>query len=497
MTDNVLALKGIYKTFGGVPVLTDVDFNLERGSVHALVGGNGAGKSTLMKILTGVYFSDAGTIEINGKETEMNSYNDARKNGISIIFQELSLIPTLTVTQNIYLNKELKKGIILDKKEMNRQTEKLLASLGIEIDVEERIENLDVGFCQLVEIAKALSENSSVLVMDEPTASLSDKETEVLFKIIGGLKEKGVSIVYISHRMNEILQIADEISVLCNGKIAACKPTSEFTMKSLIQCMMGGTNQNTMEWKARTTSVGEKNILEVINLTLGSKLKDISFSVKQGEVVGLAGLMGSGRTETLETIFGKRKRDSGKIILNGKVVNFRNIKQAIDGGVALVPEDRRRQGLVLMHALKENMISTNFRKVMSYGLINNKKVKNVSESVIRDYRVKTDSISTKMLNLSGGNQQKIVIAKWLNTHPKLLLMDEPTAGVDVGAKGEIINIIRNFVKDDCSVIFVSSELSEMMAICDRVLIFCGGRITGEFTHSDIQSEEVLQHAIQN
>ncbi|SEP42029.1 sugar ABC transporter ATP-binding protein [Propionispora vibrioides] len=497
MSDYVLSLEGIQKSFGGVPVLKDVDFRLKRGSVHALVGGNGAGKSTLMKILTGIYSSDAGTIRINGKETKINKFNDAQKNGISIIFQELSLIPTLSVTENIFLNKELKKGIFLDKKEMHRKAQSLMKELGIDIDVEERIGNLNVGYCQLIEIAKALRKNASVLVMDEPTASLSDKETEILFKIINNLRERQVSIVYISHRMNEIFKIADEISVLCNGKIVASQPTAAYTLKSLIQYMMGNSAGKTMEWKERITPVGESSLLEVSHLKVEDILKDVSFTVRQREVVGVAGLMGSGRTELLECLFGIRKLSGGEVKLEGKTVRFRNIRQAIEYGVALVPEDRRRQGLVIQHLLKDNLIITNMKTVKRRGIISSEQVKKLSERWIRELGIKTDGINVKMLNLSGGNQQKLVIAKWLNTKPKLLLLDEPTAGVDIVAKGEIIDLVRQFVSQNRGVIFVSSELSEMMAICDRIIVLNNGTVTGVLEHCEIKSEEVLQHAIQN
>lgn len=498
MADYVLELEGIRKAFGGVPVLQDVDFRLERGSIHALVGGNGAGKSTLMKILTGVYVKDAGVCRVNGRETVIRNYNDAKKQGISLIFQELSLIPTLSVSENIFLNKEIRKGRFLDVKAMNEKARKLLLSLGIDIDVEEKIQNLSVGCCQLIEIAKALSSNTSVLVMDEPTASLSDKETEILFQIIDGLKKKGISIIYISHRMNEIFRIADCISVLCGGKMAASKPVSEYTLESLIECMLGGKkNEQAMVWKERETPVGEKVMLQVENLSVGKSVKEVSFQVKAGEVVGLAGLMGSGRTEVMECIFGIRKKTGGRIFLDGREVNFKNVRQAVNGRVALVPEDRRREGLVLMHSLRENMIVTDFNGVKSSGLIRTDKMNAVSEKAIQDLKIKADSVTTRLFHLSGGNQQKVVIAKWLNTRPKLLMLDEPTAGVDIHAKSEIIEIIRQFIREGNSVIFVSSELSEMMAVCDRVVVLHDGVKTGELTHREIDTEEVLQRAIQN
>jgi ribose transport system ATP-binding protein len=296
--------------------------------------------------------------------------------------------------------------------------------------------------------------------------------------------------------MNEIFRVSDEISVLWNGKIVASQPTSSYTMQSLIHYMMGEDNEKTMVWKERTSPIGGKVLVEVSNLSIAGKLDKLSFSVHEGEVLGFAGLMGSGRTEILECIFGKRKYSSGMIKIDGQPARHNNIRQAVKCGIALVPEDRRRQGLVLTHPLKDNVISTNYGSVVRRGVISKKRVKSVSEQAISDFAVKADGIMTRMSNLSGGNQQKIVIAKWMNTQPKVLLMDEPTAGVDIGAKSEIIEIIREFIKRGNAVIFVSSELSEMMAICDRIIVLSNGRISSEFSQQEIHSEEVLQHAIQ-
>lgn len=497
MTDYVLELEQIEKSFGGVPVLKGVDFRLKRGSIHALVGGNGAGKSTLMKILTGIYTKDKGKCRINGKEVSIHNYNQARQHGISLIFQELSLIPTLTVAENIFLNKEIKRGGLIDYQAINKRSEQLLHDLGIDVDVSEKIQNLSVGFCQLIEIAKALSNDTSVLVMDEPTASLSDKETEILFEIIGGLKQKGISIVYISHRMKEIFRVADDISVLYGGEMVTSRPAGEYDLESLIGAMMGGKkNEQAMVWKERETPVGSANLLEVKGLSVGQQVRDVSFTVKEGEVVGLAGLMGSGRTEVLEAIFGVRKRTAGEVILDGRPVHFKNVRQAIQGKAVLVPEDRRREGLVLMHTLRDNMVLTNLAAVKKRGLISTAKMDEISHKAIGEFNIKTDSVRTRLFNLSGGNQQKVVIAKWLNTGPKLLMLDEPTAGVDVAAKGEIIEIIRQFVGRGHGVLFVSSELSEMMAVCDRIVILRDGIKTGELTHEEVTTEEVLQRAIQ-
>ncbi|RFU95056.1 sugar ABC transporter ATP-binding protein [Sphaerochaeta halotolerans] len=495
MNDYAIELLSINKSFGRVPVLKDVDFKLRKGSIHALVGGNGAGKSTLMKILTGVYVKDSGTCKVNGKEVVIHNYNEARREGISLIFQELSLIPTLDVTDNIFLNKEIKKGGLLDYKTMNQRAIQLMKKLEIELDVNEKIKNLGVGSCQLVEIAKALSDDTSVIVMDEPTASLSDKEIAILFKIIKQLKARGISIVYISHRMNEIFQIADEISVLYSGKVVASKPTQEFTLNSLIESMLGGKkNEESMKWKERKTQIGIHNVLEVKNLYIDDIIKNVSFVVKQSEIVGLAGLMGSGRTEILETIFGLRKKKSGTILMENKEIN--NVKQAINNKIALIPEDRRRSGLVLMHSLCDNIIITNLDKVRKYGFIKNKKVKKISNEAIDNLNIKSDGIKIKTSLLSGGNQQKVVISKWLATSPKLIILDEPTSGVDIHAKTEILEILRNYADEGNSVLFVSSELSEMIAICDRIIVLKDGEATGELTHKDIKNEEVLHYAIQ-
>lgn len=497
MSEYIITLEKIRKAFFGVTVLNEVDFRLRQGSVHALVGGNGAGKSTLMKILIGVYSHDGGTIKINDQETVIDNYNMAREKGISLIFQELSLVPDLTVAENIFLNRELKKGVVRDIKEMNRKARELLEGLGIDINPEEKIKNLGVGLCQLVEIAKALSVDSSVLVMDEPTASLTEKETEILFQIIEKLKEKGVSIVYISHRMNEIFKVADEISVLRDGKMVITEKTKNLDMKMLIDYMIGKNVEKAMEWEERKTPVGDEVLLEVEHISLGDTLQDITFELRRGEILGLAGLMGSGRTEIVETLFGLHKPDGGEIRLKGERVSFRNVRQAIEHGVVLVPEDRRLQGLILMHSVKDNMALPNLPGLTKNGVVNPRRVNQLSQEGIEELNVKTDGLNTKISNLSGGNQQKVVIAKWLKTDPQLLMMDEPTAGVDVGSKGEIINMVRNFAEQHKSVIFISSEIPEMLSVCDRIIVLRDGKVTGEFLHSEIESEEVLQHAIQN
>ncbi len=497
MDQYILEMEGIYKSFSGVRVLDNVDLKVKKGTVHALIGGNGAGKSTLMKILTGVYTKDAGTIKVDGKPVTINSFKDAGKKGIRMIFQEFSLVPTLTVAENIFLNYEIKKNkFILDEKSMRKKAQKLLDDLDIELDPDTVVADLSVGFSQMVEIAKALSKEAKILIMDEPTASLSETETATLFDLINRLKEKGVTIIYISHRMNEIFQVADEITILRDGKIIITDKTQNFDLEKVIQHMIGKTVEKTFEWKERKNELCETNILEVHGLNVNEKVKDISFNLKKGEILGLAGLMGSGRTEIIESIFGIRKKRGGQIIVDGKKVNIHSVKDSINAGIVLIPEDRRRQGLILMHTVKENITLPLLERIRKNLLIDNSLAKEIVSESINEFQIKTDGMNKEVRLLSGGNQQKVVISKWLKTEPKIILMDEPTAGVDVGAKGEIIDLIRNFADAGCGVIIVSSELAELLAVCDRILVLSNGRITSELHREDISTEEELQHAIQ-
>ena len=497
MDENAISLEGILKSFGTVKVLDSVDFKLKKGSVHALVGGNGAGKSTLMKILTGVYSHDQGTILVDGKPAEMKSYTDAVDHGISLIFQELSLIPTLSITDNIFLNRELTRFRVLSKAQMRAKSLELLSELGISVDPATLIKDLDVGVCQMIEIAKALAVNASIIIMDEPTASLTDKETETLFGLVGQLKAKGVSIVYISHRMNEVFRICDEVSVLRNGKVVANKKTSDYTMETLIGDIIGNKERKAFVHTSREDQISDEILLEVRNLSMGRRLHDVSFRLRRGEILGFACLMASGRTETLEALFGIQPPDSGTVFLEGTSRRFRSVQQAIRAGVVLIPEDRRREGLVLEHTILENISLPNFKRLVRGLKISKRLTKELAGDCVRELKIKTPSVHTVMEDLSGGNQQKVVISKWLKTNPKVLMMDEPTAGIDIGAKAEIMELIRDFASNKNGVIFVSSELAELMAVCDRVLIFQKGRIVGEMLASQIQDEEVLQHAIQH
>ena len=493
----IISLKNVHKSFGGVSVLNGVDFVLQKGSVHALVGQNGAGKSTMMKILTGVYTCDSGDIYIDGSKVKMNSYSDAVSHGISLIFQELSLIPTLTVAENIFLNREILEGPFLDKKSMERKAHELLQSLDIDVDVHSRVEDLDVGVCQMIEIAKALSVNAKVLILDEPTASLSEKETAHLFTLINSLKQRGVSMIYISHRMAEIFKICDTITVLRNGSIVTTKPTRDYSLTGLIEDMIGRKTAalTTADEELASKCTG-RPLMTVEHLNCGSRLKDVSFELREGEVLGLAGLMGSGRTEVVESLFGLNKDASGQVTINGQPYEIKGVRHAIDSGLALIPEDRRREGLVLMHSVEENLIVPIFDKLKRGLLLENKKVADIAERSISDMAIKTHSRKTPAFNLSGGNQQKIVVGKWLNSAPSVLLLDEPTAGVDVGSKREIIDKVRDFVGENRAALFISSDILELISACDRFIVFYDGKVTATYDRSEI-TEEVLQYAIQN
>lgn len=498
MGQIVLKMEGINKSFGDAKVLKDVPFELEHGEVHALVGGNGAGKSTLMKIMTGVYTLDTGKIYVNGEETVIAKPLDAKNKGIGMIFQELSLIQTLTVAENIFLGNELLKRGLRDTKAMNKKAKEVLDKLGIDVDPETRVDTLSVGMSQMVEIAKAVSKDAKILVFDEPTAALSDSETARLFEMIGQLKKEGVSMVYISHRMNEILKVADRITILKDGEHVITDQISNMTLDKIVSYMMGGTQGgNKFEWVEREYDVTAPDVLTVEHLKINDKISDISFSLKPGEILGFAGLMGSGRTEIMETLFGLRPKLGGKVFLEGKEINVKDTRNAVKAGFALIPEDRRKEGLVLIHTIKHNATLSVLDKLTKNKVFLDEKKSNemVNENMKR-LNVKAEGINQEIGLLSGGNQQKVVIAKWINSNPKVMMLDEPTAGVDIGAKGEIIKIIRAYADQGHGVLFVSSELTEMMAICDRIITIFDGRITGEMKRSDIKSEEELQNAIQ-
>lgn len=496
-THAYLEMSRISKSFSGIPVLDKVDFDLEKGEVHALMGGNGAGKSTLMKILTGIYQADAGTILLDGKPIEIHEPTDAEEHGIAMIFQEFSLVPSLTVAQNIFLNREPRTHLgLIDDHACSARAHELLQELNVDIDPDTPVEQLGVGYWQMTEIAKALSKNAKILVMDEPTSSLTENETEVLFRFMKKLKEKGISVIYISHRMDEIFEVCDRTTILRDGKWVLTEGHDTLTVEKMIEYIIGQNVEKSFAWKEREYDRTNEPILRVKGLKSGGRVRGVDFEVHKGEILGIAGLMGSGRSETLRALFGIDSIDEGDVYIKGSKVNIKTPNDAIGAGLALVPEDRRVQGLVLDHDVKSNTILPMLGNVTKRGLIDETKAEALVQEYVGKLNIKTDDIFKKATLLSGGNQQKIVLAKWLINSPDILLLDEPTIGVDIGAKTEIMDIIREFADADRAVVIVSSEITELLALADRVVVFHEGKATQEFDRKEIESEEVLQHAIQ-
>lgn len=500
MSSAIVQMQGITKSFNNIPVLNQVNFELLTGEVHALLGENGAGKSTLMKILRGVYEADAGEIVIQGQPVQFHSSKDARASGISMVFQEFSLIPTLTVAQNIFLTREARgKFGLLDDRECERRSKLLFDDMEVAIDPRATVETLSTGFRQLTEIATALSQEARILILDEPTASLTHTETLALFKLIRRLKEKGISIIYISHRMKEIFQIADRITVLRDGHNIITDEVSNLTIQEVIEHILGRKAEKTLQWEESAQVENPKMLLNVKNLSCNRGVNNVSFSLYKGEVLGLAGLMGSGRTELVQAIFGMNPAKSGEVHVNGRKENIESPEGAMRARIALIPEDRRLQGLILMHSIKDNfvlpMIQLN-RLARRKLMVDDQKGNQLSQHYLEKLKIRSDSINKIVGLLSGGNQQKVVIAKWLCTEPDILLMDEPTAGVDIGTKSEIIEIIRQLAREGKGVIFISSELQELLAVCDRILVIKQGRIDQEIHRKEISSEERLHQILQ-
>ena len=495
-TVNAVQMQGIEKSFGSNPVLKKVDFSVKVGEVHALAGENGAGKSTLMKILQGVYTKDAGTISVAGVPVEITDTFDARKAGVGMVFQEFSLIPTLTVAQNIYLtNEPTKFGLISDSKAKEMAAE-LFEQMQVVVDPSSTVENLPTALWQLTEIAKALAQDAKVLIMDEPTASLAKHEAEALFDLIVRLKAKGIAIIYISHRMDEVYRIADRITVLRDGVRVLTESLAQVTPVQIVEAIVGRTSAAHLVHLDRSSKISKEIVLEVENLSSGTKLVDVSFSVQKGEILGLAGLMGSGRTELLNTIFGVAKANTGTIRINGKQVKISSPREAIKNRIALIPEDRRSQGLVLDHPVTENLTLPIIDSLKSRGFLSTKKILQKSLEIIQQFAIKAAQPSIRVGALSGGNQQKVVIGKWLATDPSILMMDEPTAGVDIGTKSEILDLVRAIADSGKSVILSSSELPELLAVSDRILVLKDGKVLTTLQRNEIPNEEFLQLAIQ-
>ena len=493
---TMLEMRAIEKQFNRNQVLKNANFSLRKGEVHALMGGNGAGKSTLMKILTGVYTADGGEILIDGQAVTIDSPTGAEALGVAMIFQEFSLVPTLTVAQNIYLNREPRSagGLLIDDSELVRRAQAILDELGEDIDASLPVSRLSVGMCQIVEIAKALSKNARILIMDEPTSSISESEVERLFSFVRRLKANGISIIYISHRMAEIFDLCDRVTVMRDGENVRTDSCADLTMESLIDAMLGSAAGNSMHWHPRHHALGAEPALELIGLSRQQHFSDISLKVYPGEIVGLAGLMGSGRTEIMETIFGLHAPSAGEVRIEGKPVC--GMAEAIEAGVALVPENRRTQGLVLSQSVLDNFVLPNLGIFQRWGAVQLPSAMKAAHEFIRSLNIKADHLRKTVGLLSGGNQQKVVLAKWLARAPRVLLLDEPTIGVDIGAKSDIVQLVRKLAANGSAILVVSSEFEELLAMSDRLLVLRDGRATRCLERTEIDSEEMLHHAVQ-
>ncbi|WP_338826610.1 sugar ABC transporter ATP-binding protein [Neomoorella thermoacetica] len=492
--DYILEMENITKTFSGVRALNNVKLKVKKGTVHALVGENGAGKSTLMKILIGIYKCDSGTIKFKGKTVHFQNTRDSLDAGISMIHQELCLIPHMTVAENIFLGREPVSSIIgwVKEQQLIQYTKNLLDSLKIDIDPAVKINELSIANRQLVEIAKAISYNAELIIMDEPTSAITEREVSNLFKIIRSLTEKGISIIYISHKLNEIFEIADEITVLRDGEYVDTDAIINLTKEKIIEMMVG---RELKQLFPKKESQIKDTILEVKNLSHKNKFRNISFSLRKGEILGIAGLMGAGRTEVMESIFGLRKLDEGEIIIKGKKVRIKSPEDAIKNKIAFLTEDRKRTGLFLKHSVKDNMLITSIKNYLKGGMIvDHKKTKSICKKYIEMLKIKTPNLEQVVEKLSGGNQQKILIAKWLLTEPEILILDEPTRGIDVGAKAEIHSLMSSLAQEGRAIIMISSELPEILGMSDRIIVMHEGKIAAELSRQEANQDLIMKYA---
>lgn len=490
---DLLVVEGVRKEFPGVVALDNVQFRLKRGSVHALMGENGAGKSTLMKIIAGIYHPDSGSIRLRGQEVRLKSPLDALENGIAMIHQELNLMPFMTVAENIWIRREPKNGLgFVDHAAMRRKTEALFQALNIDIDPEIEVRELSVASRQMVEIAKAVSYESDILIMDEPTSALTDKEVDHLFEIIRDLRKQGKGIVYITHKMNELFEIADEFSVFRDGKYVGTHAAADVTRDDIIRMMVG--REITQMFPKEEVPIGEV-VLSVRDLALEGVFKDVSFDLRAGEILGLAGLVGSGRSNVAETIFGVTPATSGKILIRGQEVVIDSPATAMRHGMAFLTEDRKETGCFLILDVLENMhMAVLNRAYVKAGFVAEGEVTRACEEMKDALRIKTPDLHERIMNLSGGNQQKVLIGRWLLTKPKILILDEPTRGIDVGAKAEIHRLITKLAGQGVAVLMISSELPEVLGMSDRIMVMHEGHVSGFLDRSEADQVKVMQLA---
>ncbi len=490
MAEYILEMNNITKLYPGVVALDDVSIKIKKGSVHAIVGENGAGKSTLIKVLAGAIKPDAGEIILEGETFSSFDPQRAIAKGIGVVYQEFNLIPHLTVTENVFFKRELKKGFILDADKMNKFTKDKMDELGIEINVKSKVSELSVAYQQLVEITKIVSQDAKVIVMDEPSAPLTNNELKQLYRLINGLKEKGVTIIYISHRLEEIFEVCDTVSVMRDGKHVITMDVKDTDQHELISYMVGRTLN--MVYPKRQSEIGE-TVLKAENL-YNKKLRDVSFELKKGEILGIAGLVGAGRTELARAIFGADKLISGKLSYKGKKVDIKNPRQAIGMGFGLVPENRKEQGVLLHLSVEENIAFADYPEYTKGIVIKAKELKQNVDKHIKQLEIKTPSPKQLVRNLSGGNQQKVVVAKCLATHSDVIIFDEPTRGIDVGAKQEIYALMNELAESGKSIIMISSEMPELIGMSDRMLVMCEGRIAGELAKDEFEQTKILELA---
>ena len=490
----LLEMRGIRKSFYGNEVLHSVDLTLEAGTVLALMGENGAGKSTMMNILVGIHKRDDGTIKIDGQEVNIESPHDAQKLGIAMIHQELSSVVEMSVAENIYLGREPVKNGFIDYRKMYKDTEELLKNLNINLNPKTKMGKLRVADQQLVEIAKAVSQNARILIMDEPTSSITDREVENLYGIIRDLKMRKTGIIYISHKMEEVYTITDQITVLRDGASIATWNTKEATNDMVVKAMVG--RELTEQYPKRKVEIGD-TILELKNFTQEGVFENISFKLRRGEILGLVGLVGAGRTETMQALFGITKPDSGEVYLKGKKVEFKKPVDAIKNGLAYVTEDRKGEGLVLPMSIAHNITLPSMKELSRKIFIKQKEEKDRVGKEIADLKVKTTSPNLAVKNLSGGNQQKVVLAKWMLKNPDVIIFDEPTRGIDVGAKAEIYKLMNEFVAEGKAIIMISSELPEAMGMSDRILVLSNHKMSGELSKNEFNQKSLMKLAMQH
>ncbi len=491
MENSVLQLQHIKKTYPGVVALDDVSFDVARGEIHALIGENGAGKSTLIKTCSGAVIPDFGRIVVNGNSFSSMTPQLAMQNGIAIIYQEFNLVGELSVAENVFLGRPVRKGIFIDNEVMEEETRKVFQILNIEIDPKTLVKDLTVGYQQMVEIAKAIQQDARILIMDEPSAPLTGAEVESMFRVILQLKEAGVAIVYISHRLNEIFEISDRITILRDGHYIKTVPTKETSADELVMYMVGRALTET--YPSRSVIKNQEVVFEMQNVS-GNGDKNLSFQVHKGEVLGLGGLIGAGRTEAAEMIFGAAPIQSGKMLLNGREIHPRSPREAIDLGIALVPEDRKRQGALLGIDIKSNINMAIYQSISKASLIDTKTETKTAEKYKEELHIKTPSLHQLVKNLSGGNQQKVVLGRWLAANAEFLIFDEPTRGIDVGAKYEIYMLMNELLRQGKTILLISSEMEELMGMSDRIIVMSEGSITGELSKEEFDQERIMNYA---